>query len=155
MAPQIPGTGVFSLEPSLGPSFPFISGLEPLGLEGIQSCFAVSGSVAEAWNLHHCGKTGAQSVYGDQGPVFVHSSLSESARNTNATGPSAAEGIMGHLTSDISKHMDLDHNWATLLGVIIWVPLKTGNVILSTMLQCGCFYIWFILDSSTYFSHHI
>jgi hypothetical protein len=116
MAPPVPGTGVFSLEstPSLGLSISHKSGLEPLELGGIQSCFAVPGSVAEARNLHRRGKAGAQAVYGGQGPIFVHSSLGDSTLNTNATGLYAAGGSLGHSSEDICECADLHQGWGAL-----------------------------------------
>jgi hypothetical protein len=114
MSPQIPGTGVFSLESTLGLSFPRHSGLEPLELGGIQSCFAVSGSQAEAWNLHQHRKAAARSAYGNKGPIFVHSGLGDSIHNTSTTGVYAASGSSGHDTMDASGRTVLDHGWGAL-----------------------------------------
>lgn len=108
---QIPGTGVFSLESAFGPSFPQNSGLETLELGGIQSCYAVSGSVAEALNLYQrrTRKARAQTVY--EGPTSIHSSLSDFVNDTDvtATGVYAAGGSVGHVTADDGDRAFLDH----------------------------------------------
>jgi hypothetical protein len=108
MAPEIPGTGVFMLGSTLGLSFPHDSGLDPLDLGGIQSCFVVSGSVAEARNLHQRGKAGAQTACGSEGAIFVHSGLGGSVHNTSA-GIYAPVGT--HPTIDTGDHAFIDHGW--------------------------------------------
>lgn len=115
MAPQIPGTGVFSLESSLGHStIPRESWLDPLELGGVQSCFALPGSVGEARNLHRRGRTRA--VHRGHGPFFIHSSLSDfTQHNPSLTGVYAATQVAGtssgHVASGISDHAALGHGW--------------------------------------------
>ena len=75
--PQQPGEHVFSLGSSSGFSYSSGPVLDPLDLGGGLSCFAVSGSVAEARNLHRRGRTAA--LYGGHGPFFVNSGLPDSA----------------------------------------------------------------------------
>lgn len=116
MVSQIPGTGVFSLESAF--SFPQNSGLGQLELGGIQSRFSVSGSVAEALNLHERaqgrpGKARAQGVYGYEGQISVHSSLSDFVNKNGATATGAG-GSLEHVTADVGNRAVLDHGWGAL-----------------------------------------
>ena len=104
MAPQIPGTNVFSLESTLGLSFPHNSGLGPSEPGGVQSCFAVSGTTAKVRSLHRRGRAGA--VYGGQGAVFVHSGL-----HNSATVESAAGGSLGHVDASASHRLPPAHGY--------------------------------------------
>jgi hypothetical protein len=110
LAPQTPGTGVFSLESTFGlSSLPHSSQLEPLELGAIQSSFAVSGSKAKAENLHHWGKAGAQIAYGSNGPIFIHSSLGDSRCNTDATGLYEAGGSLMHINAGVCDRVDCSY----------------------------------------------
>ena len=113
MVSQIPGTGVFLLESAF--YFPQNSVLEPLELGGIQSHFAVSGSVAEALNLLECaqgrpGKARAQGVYGCEGPISVHSSPSDFVNKNGATATGAG-GSLEHIMADVGNRAVFDHGW--------------------------------------------
>jgi hypothetical protein len=70
--PEIPGTGVFSLDSALGLSFSGGPPPEPMDLAATQSCYAVSGSFAAARNLSQRWVSGAASK--SQEHVFVNSS---------------------------------------------------------------------------------
>ncbi|KAF8257379.1 hypothetical protein EI94DRAFT_1818072 [Lactarius quietus] len=117
MAPQIPGTGVFSLKSTAGLSSSHDTGLGPLELEGLQSCLAVSRSAAESRNLHRRGRAGAQVLYGDQGPAFVNYSPSDFGHEAGATGVYAAGGSLGHVPVDAGVSIDhsaLDYGQVTM-----------------------------------------
>ena len=98
------GLTSFSLESTLGLSFPHNSGLGLSEPGGVQSCFAVSGTTAEVRSLHRHRRAGA--VYGGQGAVFVHSGLHDSA-----TVESAAGGNLGHVDTSASNCLPPAHRY--------------------------------------------
>jgi hypothetical protein len=72
---EIPRTHIFSLNSALGLSLFEGSQPEPLDFAASQTCFAVSGSFAEAWNLSQHWQSQAAAISGNHKPIFVHSSL--------------------------------------------------------------------------------
>lgn len=73
--PEIPGTHVFSLNSALGVSLFGDSPPEPLEFAASQTCFALSGSLAEARNLSQRWQSQAATASGSHEPIFVHSRL--------------------------------------------------------------------------------